>query len=656
MRFLGKVALFCVALCVPLTGLAATTMMPDRDAVVTTPVVVWGNTTEVAGPVTISFGDGTPDSTPAFNINSQSYIATTHAYAATGIYTVTLTVNGVSDTAEVTVFDPAALSASEEEGLLVNNAIQDGLRYQYFSVDSRETRHDAGWNLASWQNSHAFSSMATLAFENHGYTRLSGDIYSPVVQGGLNFIFSGLSTQLIGAQPAGDPCLGGIPSPCNGLIPPVTQGYATSIALLAIVGSQSPGAIVDAGLGSVGGQAYLEVAQRLANTVAWGQEDPGQSGRGGWQYSLNVGSDGSAIGWNVLGLLDAAAFGAVVAGFVAPELEHEIERTTNTTGGMGYTANNSIPNTAKTGVRLSALNMIGVPLGGVTAVTTVTPQKSVDYINDGWNAGGSCVWGSAHPTAGSPNLVNDHICIYSMFNVFKGLKLYGVTTLANVPRADLDWHKFYQMFLQGIQTAPTATTGGSFSALSGFGFSTQGETALALLVLAPTALILPDEDIFADVGLAPETATNPVGTSHTVTATARSTAGAGIPSVTIDFEVLSGPNAGETGTGITDANGEADFTYTDTAGPGTDTIQAIIGKGTNNELRSNIVEKIWEDQAVVVVCDVDGDGSVTRTDLRLVARARGQTVPPADAAYDLDGDGVITRTDYRICIVEYMKQ
>jgi hypothetical protein len=318
---------------------------------------------------------------------------------------------------------------------------------------------------------------------------------------------------------------------------------------------------------------------------------------------------------------------------------------------MGYTSAGSIPNTAKTGIRLEALHFIGVPLGGTTPGTTITPQASVDYINAGWNLGGACNWGSNIHPAGSPNLNQDHVCVYSMFNVFKGLKLYGVTTLPNVPRADKDWHKFYQAYLQSIQTAPTTTTGGSFSALSASGFGTQGETALALLVLSPTALILPDPGIFAEIGLAPETADNPVGTSHTVTATARSTAGAGIPSVTIDIDVLTGPNAGKTGTGVSDANGEVDFTYTDTAGPGTDTIQAVIGKGTNNEVRSNIVEKNWlppGGPGGPAACDMDGDGDIDRADISAQLRLRGQAVPPGGPG-DYDSDGVITRFDITLC-------
>ena len=137
--------------------------MPDRDALKGLQIVVWGNTTEVAGPVTISFGDGTPDETPAFNINSQSYIATTHTYTTALVeedFTFTLTVGGSSASATITVIDGAALTASQLEDQQINNAIEDGLRYQYFSVDSREVRHDAGWSSASWASHSSYTARA----------------------------------------------------------------------------------------------------------------------------------------------------------------------------------------------------------------------------------------------------------------------------------------------------------------------------------------------------------------------------------------------------------------------------------------------------------------------------------------------------------------
>ncbi len=88
--------------------------------------------------------------------------------------------------------------------------------------------------------------------------------------------------------------------------------------------------------------------------------------------------------------------------------------------------------------------------------------------------------------------------------------------------------------------------------------------------------------------LAPPTATNAVGGSHTVTATVTDF-GTPAAGVTVTFTVLSGPNAGKTGTAVTDNNGQASFTYTDTGGAGTDRIQA--SDATDN---SNVVTKMWK--------------------------------------------------------------
>ena len=63
--------------------------------------------------------------------------------------------------------------------------------------------------------------------------------------------------------------------------------------------------------------------------------------------------------------------------------------------------------------------------------------------------------------------------------------------------------------------------------------------------------------------LTPATATNPVGTSHTVTATLTDTAGTPIAGAPISFTVT-GVNTPSPGSGTTNASGQATFTYTGT--------------------------------------------------------------------------------------------
>ena len=80
------------------------------------------------------------------------------------------------------------------------------------------------------------------------------------------------------------------------------------------------------------------------------------------------------------------------------------------------------------------------------------------------------------------------------------------------------------------------------------------------------------------ITLAPVTAINPIGTSHTVTATVQDLTGKAIVGRTVNFRITAGPNKGKTGSGVTDANGQASFTYqSDANAPdaaGTDEITA----------------------------------------------------------------------------------
>jgi hypothetical protein len=55
-----------------------------------------------------------------------------------------------------------------------------------------------------------------------------------------------------------------------------------------------------------------------------------------------------------------------------------------------------------------------------------------------------------------------------------------------------------------------------------------------------------------------------------------------------------------------------------------------------------------------VICDIDGDGEVSRKDIDAILGARGTQATPADSR-DADGDGVITVNDARICVLACTK-
>lgn len=104
----------------------------------------------------------------------------------------------------------------------------------------------------------------------------------------------------------------------------------------------------------------------------------------------------------------------------------------------------------------------------------------------------------------------------------------------------------------------------------------------------------------ATIDLAPGAAVNELGTpgqTHTVTATVAAGAHGGVPGVTVEFDVVSGPNAGASGSAMTDGSGEAEFTYVATQGPaglGTDTIQACFSDEQDDTVCDTAVKE-WRD-------------------------------------------------------------
>jgi hypothetical protein len=658
------------------TAFAETLLMPKRDMLMGVSEVVWGITTLPNGAATTYQFDFDNDGVFDANgtVTDRSYIAVNRVFPLAGTFTVKLRVtNGATieeATTEVNVYDASVLAPADLRNLNVNRAIQNGLRYLWFSQNNRttfDTTNTATWNGFDFPV--AFTSLVVTAFENHGY-QLPNNNSAPtglyqkyVVRRGLNAVLAALTATNLTVQTAGDPCAGGLgPAPCQGLELDESGGhsvYETGLAVLPLAASGALSRPADVGIaGLVNGQPYSAILQRLVNSIAWGQGD-GAAGvasnaRGAWHYDLNNQGqgDGSSEGWIMLALLDATAAGAQVPAFVKSQWADPlagVARGLNNDGSFDYghdgnRASNNAVNVAKTGVGLQGMFYAGRP------GTDADVLNAQNYINARWHA----------PSGESflcPNGTTNKGCGYGMFNVFKGLKLYGVTTLTNVNRPagtvgdPDDWHADYTDWLVANQTAPTTPTGGHWGPLH---FSSQRaqieapEAALALLILAPTALVLPDPTTFSSVGLqhgnplTTNPVTNPVGTNHTVTAVATSSGGAPVATATVNFVVLSGPNAGKSGSAVTDNQGKATFTYLDTAGPGTDRIQASIG-----QLQSNVVDKIW--QANVSRCDTEPDGDVDMADLTAIRSRNGQAASSPTDPYDGNGDGSINVADVRYC-------
>jgi len=140
--------------------------------------------------------------------------------------------------------------------------------------------------------------------------------------------------------------------------------------------------------------------------------------------------------------------------------------------------------------------------------------------------------------------------------------------------------------------------------LSGFIFA--GTPSGVFRSVASTTLGPP-----ATLTLTPLTAVNPVGTQHCVTATVKDASGNPVPSVAVRFSV--GPSVPTTfpspssGTGTTNANGQATFCYTASL-PGADRIHAFAD--ANNNGTQDPTEpfgdaaKTWTPPASTQLCEV----------------------------------------------------
>jgi len=671
--------------------------MPPRDMLMSTSEVVWGVTTQANGTAfVLDYGDGSAQESGF--VADRSYIAFNHTYAGSGIVTATLCVGAGAivpgcagagaeqATVVIKVYNGALLSLFDLRNLNVNRAIENGLRYLWSNQFNRAASFPAG-TTTSWAVDYRTSNAAliVLAFENHGYHLPNNDtvpagLYERfIVQRGLNYILGNTATQALNVQtspaPNRDPCVGtGIEAaPCTGYAPSTEvssgnyPGYSTAVVSLPLSASAALSRTNTAGPGA--GKTYREVLQRLMNTVAWGQIDVlNCTGRGGWHYSLNNNgcdtSDGSTAGWNLLALLDATSAGITIPTFVQPEFSTyalpnglNLGGTAQNDGTFDYSADanqtSGNRNLGKVGIALQGDYFAGKAVGHADTVA------SIGAVNLRWPTG-SAVGDDGWVCGGARGGMG---CSYPMFNVFKGLKLYGVQTLPGVARPAGpgpipagDWYADYVDYLVANQVSPTNTAGGNWSgsfSCCGLGYA-SATTAVAELILSPVALIAPDPTLFSSVGLLqggpPLTTnddTNSVGSHHIVTAQVRAAGNVPVPGATVTFAVISGPNMGASGTCVpagcvTPASGDVTWDYIGSGGVGTDHIRANIGN-----LQSNTLNKIWI--VPVSKCDVNDDKKVDITDLNLIRARLGTSATGPNDQADGNSDGLINVADLRYC-------
>lgn len=142
--------------------------------------------------------------------------------------------------------------------------------------------------------------------------------------------------------------------------------------------------------------------------------------------------------------------------------------------------------------------------------------------------------------------------------------------------------------------------------------------------------------VAGNISLGPLSATNNTGTNHTVTATVQA-GGTPVVGTTVTFKVISGPNAGLTGTGVTNASGQATFTYTSSVA-GTDSLTASFVDASGHTQTSNTVTKTW---VAVTPPPPSGPMEATAELHSLILDERGNPAGP-DGHFSFHDDGVGT--------------
>lgn len=140
------------------------------------------------------------------------------------------------------------------------------------------------------------------------------------------------------------------------------------------------------------------------------------------------------------------------------------------------------------------------------------------------------------------------------------------------------WHDYYDVFPSFLKPLATDASNGRVAAIGG------------LNVQIPTG-----------VTLTPASGTGIAGGTHTVSAEVKDANGVPQPDVTVDFEVLSGPNAGQTSTAggcssvdcETDGSGSTSWTYTSNGLAGSDIIRACF-TDLSNQVRCATSAFEWE--------------------------------------------------------------
>ena len=144
----------------------------------------------------------------------------------------------------------------------------------------------------------------------------------------------------------------------------------------------------------------------------------------------------------------------------------------------------------------------------------------------------------------------------------------------------------------------TVTSGGSSVTLldsahvldtGGFDSSCRGNESVQWRQIGTEGIEVPSGDLI----LGPSNTSGSGGSPVTLRAHLQDATGAPLPNVTVGFRAVSGPNAGQSGAGVTDSQGNARFTYVGTA-QGADVVRATVANASGATVQSNDVTVTWE--------------------------------------------------------------
>lgn len=406
------------------------------------------------------FGDGSPPATGSTTL-TDSYpcpISTTHTYTGPdgSFYVAKLTVTAGAESRSDTylvMIEPYDLAVR------VNVAIDEGLWWLY----NQQSRYSgAGVGYGYWQSSYrvAHTASAIQAFQNnlhkpHGDP--SKDPYVDCVRRGLNYLTSQMFPVSIPLND-GDTNSNGIGISCYHAYS--HEMYEIGMAMMAIVGSDTPGRKAPSGPTGVVGRTYWELVQDMADFCAYAQNEGAYYG-GGWRYQRNYSSsDNSVTQWPIMGLYAAEhGWGIAVADFVKPRLEGWLDRTRDSSGGWGYTYPSQYLNIDKTaGTGIAGLLFCGVP------VSDSRIQSAISFVDTRWTGLN----------------IGDGYTMYGVMKAFCG-EFLGLDSTGSH-----DWYQEYAQYLVGAQYGD-----GHWPVMGSHSYSIQLMSAWAVQILTQLLYEIP---------------------------------------------------------------------------------------------------------------------------------------------------------------------